>query len=97
MADSAAFFAVEKTHSVVANGTVCFRRFTHLVSLMPKKWEYKVIAIEIDASTRPRGNVLEFDLNQMGDDEWELVAVAPRTKESKDGYPYAAIFKRPKN
>lgn len=64
---------------------------------MPKKWEYLVIAVKIDAQASPLNDVLQNDLNRMGKDGWELVTVAPRTTEISDGFPFVAIFKRPKS
>jgi hypothetical protein len=37
---------------------------------------------------------IESDLNALGQDGWELVAVVPG-KASQDGRPWVAIFKRP--
>jgi hypothetical protein len=64
---------------------------------MAKKWEYLVIAVQIDARVQPGKDVLQNDLNQMGKDGWELVTVAPRTTELNDGHLYVAIFKRLKS
>jgi hypothetical protein len=64
---------------------------------MPKKWEYCVIVVAIDALAEPRISSLQNDLKLMGDEGWELVTVAPRTVPVNDGLPFAAIFKRPRS
>lgn len=61
---------------------------------MPKKWEYLVIAVKIDARADPSKDVLQNDLNSNGEEGWELVTVAPRTVDVNDGFPFVAIFKR---
>jgi len=63
---------------------------------MSTKWGYCVIAVAIDASADLYKDTLQNSLNEMGDKGWELVAVAPRTIETNDGFPFVAIFKQPR-
>lgn len=58
------------------------------------KWEYKYIYIYIDSkiSDQKTSNLINKELNKLGDDGWELVNFVNIVLDAR----YAFIFKRPK-
>lgn len=67
---------------------------------MPK-WEYKVIIADVDwENTNKPAGLGQHKISQLGDEEWELVGIAPVTGPLDDGryvtLEIQYVFKRPK-
>lgn len=56
------------------------------------KWEYKYIYIDLKMSDKKTSNLINEELNKLGDDGWELVNFVNNVVDVR----YAFIFKRPK-
>lgn len=56
------------------------------------KWEYKYIYINLKISDKKTSNLINEELNKLGDEGWELVNFVTVLVDAR----YAFVFKRPK-
>lgn len=56
------------------------------------KWEYKYIYIDLKISEKKTSNLINEELNKLGDEGWELVNFTTVLIDAR----YAFVFKRPK-
>lgn len=56
------------------------------------KWEYKYIYIDSKISEKKTSNLINEELNKLGDEGWELVNFTTVLIDAR----YAFVFKRPK-
>ena len=55
------------------------------------KWEYKYIYIDLKISEKKTSNLINEELNKLGDEGWELVNFTTVLIDAR----YAFVFKRP--
>jgi len=55
-------------------------------------WEYKYIYIDSKISDKKTSNLINEELNKLGDEGWELVIFTTILVDAR----YAFVFKRPK-